>query len=83
MTYKEEMEKALRVIEYYADPENWIIRHKDHWVNSSPKNRGDSELIYYAHPNTDWTGNVTVGGKRARKFLSDIREVLGAHEVEK
>jgi len=56
-----------------------MIKDKHSWRKSSPKSHGDDELITkYQHPNRDWVGSITVGGKRARAYLqkySDRKEM--------
>ena len=68
---REQLEKAEKVIEFYGDPEHWILRiGRDAWKSSNPKKHGDSELIRgYNHFNTEWRGSVGVGGKLARQYL--------------
>lgn len=69
---KKKLEKAEKVIQFYGDPEKWMIKTSDHWTKSSPRTYGDSELIEdYSHPNKDWVGSIVVGGKRARAYLKE------------
>jgi hypothetical protein len=67
--------KVMReALEFYGSPESWIIRDKHAWRKSSPKSHGDDEIILnYKHPNRDWVGTVTVGGKKARSALASIQ----------
>lgn len=68
--YKQQCEKLRDALRFYGDPENWIKRNIDSWETSNPREYGDSEIIQkYKHPNTDWTGSVVIGGKRARQAL--------------
>ena len=60
----------LLKLSFYANPEKWILRDKHSWRKACPKSHGDSEMISgYEHPNTDWRGNVVVGGKLAREVI--------------
>lgn len=68
---EQKLSEAMEVIRYYSDPEIWMIKDKHSWRKSSPKSHGDDQLITdYKHPNRDWIGSVTVGGKKAREFLT-------------
>lgn len=73
-----ELERKLGIarecLEFYGSPESWIIRDKHAWRKSSPKSHGDDEIIFnYQHPNRDWVGTVTVGGKKARQAIASIQ----------
>jgi len=69
---QDENKKLREALEFYADPENYIERYKDHWVHSTPCQKGDREFIkQYKHPGTEWIGTVGVGGKRAREALKE------------
>jgi len=68
----EQLIEYRQVLEFYADPENYLKRNEDAWVYRQLE---DEETIRsYKHPNTDWTGTVKVGGRRARKALNDLRK---------
>lgn len=61
--------------EYYADPENYILRNiqEGEWTTIMPAS--DKEIIRnYKHPETDWVGTINVCGKTARKALQDVEE---------
>lgn len=80
------LNEAVGVIEFYGDPEKWMIKKAESWDKSDPRNHGDSELIKdYHHPDREWVGSVVVGGKRAREFLEkkEINQILGKEEGEK
>lgn len=71
---KKKLEKAEEVIQFYGDPEKWMIKTSDHWTKSNPRTYGDSELIEdYSHPNKDWVGSIVVGGKRARAYFESLK----------
>lgn len=73
--YKAENAKLKECLEWYGNPENWIIRKGDAWNKSNPKEHGDDEMIrHYKHPEKEWEGTVTVGGKRARQVLRELDE---------
>lgn len=64
-------QKLADALKFYANPESWIDRNKDSWKKSRPK--GDDEMLRdYKHPETDWTGTVVVGGKKAREVLKEL-----------
>jgi hypothetical protein len=76
-TLKAAVLQLSEALEYYGDPENYIERFKDHWVHSSPCQKGDRVFIKnYKHPETDWIGTVGVGGKRARETMARYEELL-------
>lgn len=61
--------------EFYADPENYILRNiqEGEWTTIMPAS--DKEIIRnYKHPETDWVGTINVCGKTARKALQDVEE---------
>lgn len=61
-------------LEFYANPEIYILRRKDDWLERTPP--ADKEMIRdYAHPGVDWRGTVTVGGARSRKALAKVAEL--------
>ena len=72
---KKKLEEAVKVIEFYGDPEKWMIKTSEYWTKASPKLHGDAELIKnYNHPNKDWLGSITVGGRMAREFLKGVKD---------
>lgn len=61
---EKENKELKECAEFYGNPENWITRRESSWDKTDPIWHGDSELILgYRHPNTEWIGSVTVGGK--------------------
>jgi uncharacterized protein YmfQ (DUF2313 family) len=72
----EQRERDLvEALEYYADPENYILRNiqEGEWTTIMPVS--DKEIIRnYKHPETDWVGTINVCGKTARKALQDVEE---------
>jgi|SRR5690554_492537 len=74
-----EANKVLReAVEFYGDPEMWMIKDKHSWRKSSPKSHGDDEMIInYQHPRRDWVGTIIVGGKLARKAIAKANEIIG------
>ena len=77
------IKKQQNHLNYYADPEMWMIKDKYSWRKSSPKSHGDDEMILgYEHPNRDWKGTIVVGGKRARQAIKETKQMLeGLGEV--
>lgn len=79
-TTQKALDEAREVIGFYGNPESWMKKDSRSWSQVSPKSHGDSEIIKnYEHPNKDWRGAVTVGGKRAREWMkkhksNDIKE---------
>lgn len=70
---EKENKELKECAEFYGNPENWITRRESSWDKTDPRRHGDSELILgYRHPNTEWIGSVTVGGKRAREALAKM-----------
>jgi hypothetical protein len=66
-TLKQRLAEAETLLEWYADPENYIRRNHDGWKRVDC---ADDELIKnYRHPQTEWIGSVSVSGRRAREYF--------------
>ena len=72
-----QLDEAEKVVAFYADPEKWILRKGEAWNKCDPKVYGDDEIIrHYKHPDKDWTGTITVGGKKARAYQAKYSQKL-------
>jgi hypothetical protein len=70
-----QLASAKEVIKYYGDPEQWMEKTAESWKKTNPSRHGDKEIIKnYKHPNSEWTGTISVGGKKARLWLKENGE---------